>query len=296
MVKGTRSNRSIVPGPQDKCSPVAKSRRANETCLPDPVLRKMSATTRKRGGRRNTSVKNTRANVNSLARELGCKESDGRCMVENSGLSQQEKKRALDTYFRPKMPEAWKKDPDMWLTSDDIAAVMKQYEQAFPEFRFLGVVPIDFSAPDPYLQQNTGQKRCMNTQFCEVNLAEEKQNGRKLLGSVFNLDPHYKGGSHWVALAIDLMRDCVYYFDSYGMAPPPQVARYMRYLTTQNPKLSLQSNGRRFQYSDTECGVYSMYFLIHMIAGAEFKKFCKNPVSDKHMYAFRKILYDATAK
>jgi Ulp1 family protease len=109
------------------------------------------------------------------------------------------------------------------------------------------------------------------------------------------LDPHYKDGSHWVALAIDLKRTCVYYFDSYGMAPPDQVARFMKYLTLQEPKLRLESNGRRFQYSHTECGMYSMYFIIRMIAGASFKKFCKHPISDKWMLEFRKVLFDANA-
>jgi hypothetical protein len=84
-----------------------------------------------------------------------------------------------------------------------------------------------------------------------------------------------------------------YYFDSYGMKPPEQVARYMRYLTLQEPSLVLQSNGRRFQYSDTECGVYSMYFIICMIYRQDFKYFCKHPISDKWMYKFRKILFDA---
>lgn len=54
----------------------------------------------------------------------------------------------------------------------------------------------------------------MNDQFCHVNLAEERAKGRRILGAIFNLDPHYKDGSHWVALAIDLPRNAVYYFDS----------------------------------------------------------------------------------
>jgi hypothetical protein len=291
-----------TPGPV-KCSPVAMTRRGDsQSCLPTETLRKISSSTRKRGGSQMT-MNSTNVNVQELAKELGCAPNDGRCMVERSLLSHKEKKVLLDTFFRPAMPEEWKNDPDVWLTSDDIAAVMKQYEKAYPQFKFLGVVPIDFSAPDPY--QNGGaaqqptklfpEKKCMNDQFCHVDLKAEKAAGRKILGAVFNLDPHYKGGSHWVALAVDLVRDCAYYFDSYGMAPPDQVARFMRYLTLQNPKLKLQSNGRRFQQSDTECGMYSMYFLIRMIAGESFKKFCKKPIADKYMLEFRKVLYDPNA-
>jgi hypothetical protein len=230
----------------------------------------------------------------NLAKELGCKRGDERCIIERSLLSVKEKKALLDSFFRPAMPAEWKGDPDMWLSSDDIMAVMKQYEKAYPEFKFMGVVPIDFSAPDPYAQKQ-GEKKCLNDQFCHVDLAEEKAKGRRILGAVFNLDPHYKDGSHWVALAVDLQKDCAYYFDSYGMAPPEQVARFMRYLTLQNPKLTLQRNGRRFQYSNSECGMYSMYFIIRMIAGESFKKFCKKRIADKYMLDFRKVLFDETA-
>jgi len=260
-----------------------------------------NATSKKRGGSIN-STRNITVKKEALAKNLGCEVTDERCIIEKSHLSYREKKALLQAFFRPKMPEAWKKDPDLWLNSDDIANVMKQYEAAYKEFKFLGVVPIDFSAPNPYRsgtesgsESGSKNQQCMNQQFCTVNLKEERAAGRNLLGAVFNLDPHYKGGSHWVALAIDLRRNCVYYFDSYGMAPPKQVVHYMRYLTIQNPELRLERNGRRFQYSKSECGMYSMYFLIRMIAGENFKKFCKTPIADKEMLKFRKVLFDEKA-
>jgi hypothetical protein len=235
----------------------------------------------------------TRQLQEQIAKELGCAMNDERCILEKSALSVKEKKAILNTYFRPKMPDEWKSDPDAWLSSDDIEIVMKQYEKAYDDFKFIGVVPIDFSAPSPYT--NANEKKCMNDQFCHVDIQQEKKQGRRILGAIFNLDPHYKDGSHWVALAIDLKRNCVYYFDSYGMEPPVQVARFMRYLTLQEPQMRLESNGRRFQYGNSECGMYSMYFIIRMIEGETFKKFCKNPIADKHMLHFRKILFDSNA-
>jgi hypothetical protein len=236
-----------------------------------------------------------RNKTTAVVNKTRCAKNNERCLVENSHLSYRDKKNLLSTYFRPAMPKAWKNDPDMWLNSDDIQNVMRQYEKAYPEFRFLGVVPIDFSAPDPYSRSSSSAEKCMNDQFCHVDIAAERMAGRKILGAIFNLDPHYKGGSHWVSLAIDLKRNKVYYFDSYGIAPPPQVARFMRYLTLQDPHFVLESNGRRFQFSDTECGMYSLYFLIRMIKGANFKKFVRNPIPDKWMLAFRNILFDPDA-
>ena len=279
------------PGPK-VCSPLATTRRNGNSCLPSKVVSRIVSTTlgASVGGDPSSSIVPA-TSVQTLAKRLGCKETNGRCIVERSPLSHKEKKLLLHTYFRPTMPAEWKAKPNMWLSSEDIHNVMEQYEKAYPEFRFLGVVPIDFSAPDPY---KTGPaKQCLNRQFCEVDLAEERAKGRRILGAVFNLDPHYKDGSHWIALAIDLQKNMVYYFDSYGMAPPKQIARFMRYLTLQEPRLKLQSNGRRFQYSDSECGMYSLYFIIRMIAGESFKHFCRNPIRDKWMLEFRNTLFDA---
>jgi len=263
------------------------------TCLPEKVLKKIVKTEK-------LCIRKKKNTRNVLANTLDCNSGNERCLVKKSHLHEKEKKKLLNTYFRPLMPKEWKKKPDMWLNSDDISNVMKQYEIAYKHFKFMGVVPIDFSAPSPYqnitsVGSTSSEKKCMNQQFCTVNLKEERAAGHTLLGAIFNLDPHYMSGSHWVGLAIDLKQNCVYYFDSYGMPPPQQIAHYMRYLTIQEPKLELQSNGRRFQYSNTECGMYSIYFLIRMIQGESFKKFCKTSISDKWMLKFRKVLFDPSA-
>ena len=50
-------------------------------------------------------------------------------------------------------------------------------------------------------------------------------------------------------------------------------------------------NARRFQYGDSECGMFSMYFLICMIHGISFKNFCKDSINDNFMLELRKILF-----
>jgi hypothetical protein len=284
-----KGRRPPNPGPAT-CSPYA-ARRNTKSCLAPNVLASIAKQTLKR--RDGLPTGGSRSLQAEIAKELGCKSDDERCILERSALSAKEKKTLLSTYFRPKMPDEWKSDPDAWLSSDDIIHVMKQYEKAHPDFAFLGVVPIDFSAPNPYMTGS--EKKCMNDQFCHVDLKKEREKGVRILGAIFNLDPHYKDGSHWIALAIDLKRNCVYYFDSYGVEPPKQIARFMRYLTLQEPRLRLESNGRRFQYSNSECGMYSMYFIIRMIEGESFKKFCKNRIDDKYMLDFRKVLFDPNA-
>lgn len=212
-------------------------------------------------------------------------------------LDQAEKGDLARRYLRPPAPAAWSSDPDMWLDSNNIAAVLNQYEDAYPEFEFMGPFPIDFAAPDPY-RGDTGagggaqqQPRCLMNEICEFRVQKAMSNGTKYIGIVYNLDPHFKSGSHWVANFIDLQRHRCYYMDSYGYKPPPQVTKFMRWLTTQDPKMRLEYNSRRLQYKNTECGVYTIYFIIRMLSGDSFQQFSRRRPSDSDMLDLRDWLF-----
>ena len=109
----------------------------------------------------------------------------------------------------------------------------------------------------------------------------------------FNLDPHFKDGSHWVAAFVDLRPAArkVYYFDSYGIEPPQQIAKFMRSLTLQDSALELAYNARRFQFQGSECGMYSLYFIICMLEEENFKTFCHKPVPDGEMLRLRHWIF-----
>jgi len=218
------------------------------------------------------------------------------CMLDKipiSVIDSGEKENLRKTYLRPRYPTEWLKKEDTWLDNFQIAAVMKQYEEAYPWFRFMGALPIDFSAPDPYLADKT-KKQCMHPEICGLSLAKEYEQGKRAIGIIFNLDPHFKGGSHWVGLYIDfhdLKKPVVGYSDSYGFKPPKLIARLMKSLKLQAPAIKLSFNARRFQKSNTECGMYSLYFIICMIQGIPFKQFCKDSVPDAFMYELRKVMF-----
>lgn len=222
-----------------------------------------------------------------------CAPQDEHCLINSSSIPDQEKQMYRKEYLRPKYPAEWLKKEDAWLDNFQIAEVMKQYEVAFPWFRFMGALPIDFSAPDPYLPDKT-KKQCMHPEICSLDLRQEYAKGVRGIGFIFNLDPHFKGGSHWVGLYINinnLDQPVVGYSDSYGFKPPALIARLMKALRLQTPNATLAYNARRFQNSSTECGMYSMYFIICMIAGIPFKQFVKDKVPDRFMLDLRKILF-----
>jgi hypothetical protein len=253
----------------------------------------------------------------------GCNKEDGAAEISythkerdalktSTAISEEEKRSLLKNYFRPEMPAEWFKDPDAWLSSLDIEDVMRQYEVAEPSFKFLGVVPIDFSsaAPGEAAREAKGEaspsiervgsgpgpaeQKCLAEEYCNVDLKAERARGIRTIGCVFNLDPSTKDGSHWVAAAIILKPTsggAILYFDSYGERPPAQVSHFMRALKLQDPALELKYNGRRFQYGGSECGMYSMYFVICMINRVPFAKFVRHTVADKYMLELRKILF-----
>jgi hypothetical protein len=194
-------------------------------------------------------------------------------------------------YIKPLKPMSWCDDPDKWLDNTNIEGVLKQYETAYPWFRSLGVHPIDFSAPSPY----NNNKVCLEPIMCSVSIPAMRRDGIRYAAAVFNLDNHLQSGSHWVGLVVNIHEPAVYYFDSYGIAPPAQVETFMRSLANDEPRLldgrRIGFNGRRFQRGGSECGMYSLYFIICMIHGVNFSKFVKRPVPDKDMIALRNVLF-----
>jgi hypothetical protein len=256
------------------CHPGKKGTRGNR-CLPESVYSDISKKIQKKG---------------SIFEAVGCQQGEEHCLLDKAPLDDTVKKSLRKEYLRPQRPKAWNADPDMWLDNYNIMHVMKQYEEAFPWFSFMGVFPIDFSAPDPY----TKEKKCLHKELCDLNLTHEYNKGKRGIGMIFNLDPHYKGGSHWVGLYINIMnidKPCIDYFDSYAYDTPPLIARLMRSFTLQIKSCKLGRNARRFQYGQSECGMFSMYFIICMIHGIPFKQFCKDSVSDDFMLQLRKILF-----
>lgn len=269
-----------------RCNP-GTTRKTKNKCLPSKIYTEIS---------NKLKIKGTSGHGladEKLFHSIGCQPGEEHCLLDKAPITENIKKELRKQYLRPRRPKAWDSDPDMWLDNYNILHVMKQYEEAYNWFKFLGVFPIDFSAPDPYNREGTNNK-CLYKETCEINLQNEYNKGIRGIGMIFNLDPHFKGGSHWVALYINLnniSKPFVGYFDSYGYKVPPLIARLMRSFKLQINSCQLGYNARRFQYGDSECGMFSMYFIICMLCGIPFKDFCKDSVSDDYMLQLRKILF-----
>ena len=187
-------------------------------------------------------------------------------------------------YFTFK-PKFYKNDinRNIWLNTTDINKVMKQYEKKYSDFYYLGTMPSNF-----YKYIPVNYKTC----FSYINV-----------GIIFNLDTFYKPGSHWTSLYIDNQAHEMFYFDSFGKEPNKHIYKFIslynaafkkssKTSSNNNPyKFKLYINTKQHQKGNSECGVYSIYFLIHKLKNT----FSDNKrITDDHMQDFRKCIYDLT--
>lgn len=188
--------------------------------------------------------------------------------------------------FTPAAPDEWKKKPNEWLTSIDILEVMKQYEKTYKCFEFLGPSPIDYDTHKMYGE-------CVWEELCEFNIGKAIKKGKTKIGIIFNLDKHTQPGSHWVAMFIHTKKKKIYYMDSYGEEIPKGINKFAEKVKKQaiSQKLGnyeLIVSEMRHQYSESECGMYSLYFIIKMLKGMDFRNFVGGRIKDDIMKKLRK--------
>lgn len=210
---------------------------------------------------------------------------DDMCWADQGFVKNLGDKQINDKTFRPKMPESWKKNPNEWLNTTNINNVMRQYEDAYDDFIYLGTVPRDCPMG-------------VSCHISDIDLGKlYKKHGVKKVGMVYNLDLHNQSGSHWVAVYMDLDKGIATYFDSYADKPPKLIFDFMKKCMTQMKEVGVdmkyQMNQRRHQYGGSECGVYSCYFLIKSLEGKSLKQFSARRVADSKMTAMRKHLFVA---
>ena len=184
----------------------------------------------------------------------------------------EEKEDIENNTFRPTGPQG----KFEWLSTFDINKTLEQYENKYPDFKFLGAVPIDFNELNEY-------------PFKNMNFDEFKNSGKKRIGVIFNLDRHDQSGSHWVSLFSDLENGQIYFSDSYGTKPHKNITDFMKrihdYLTN-NKKISnidYRFNRTQHQTGGSECGVYSINFILRLLKGKMFDHITSKRLTDKQV-------------
>tara|TARA_B110000444_G_C18837610_1_gene596956 strand:+ start:1765 stop:2775 length:1011 start_codon:yes stop_codon:yes gene_type:complete len=211
------------------------------------------------------------------------------CWLKKNWIKAKLPKQLQKNTFAPKQPDVWKRKPNEWLTSVDILNVMKQYETTYKSFEFMGPSPIDFDTHKMYGE-------CIWEELCKFKLREQMKRGKNKVGIIFNLDKHHEPGSHWVAMYIDMKKREIYYFDSYADNPPKEIEKLVERIEKESTGIGKKyryiKNKRRHQWSNSECGMYCLHFIITLVKGGNFNKFEKKRVDDKVMKRLRNIYFN----
>lgn len=104
--------------------------------------------------------------------------------------------------------------------------------------------------------------------FGGVFCRDDIPSSRKMKGKWFivNLDTLAGPGTHWVLVYNCRPQSC-YYFDSYGVEPPVEVAKFM----FSTKKKNCEYNDFRLQLlGSTQCGWWCMYIAKLLNSGADF--------------------------
>jgi len=201
----------------------------------------------------------------------------------------------LSRNLRPQRPDEWKKDPNTWLSNEDILKVLHQYDETYPTFHFFEPTPIDF---DSRLNNNS----CVRNDLCQLSVSDHMRRGIADIGIVFNLDKHDENGSHWTSMFIDIPRRDIYYFDSANDLLPKEVEAFVKRITDQTPEPPRfrfhRNDVALHQKSNTECGMYSLFFIINMLLSRSrrtlFRNRFNNPeriIKDKDVEKYRKFFF-----
>jgi hypothetical protein len=99
---------------------------------------------------------------------------------------------------------------------------------------------------------------------------------------------------------VNLRKKKIFFFDSTGDPAPKQVMKLVKRKQDQGLKLDppmkieFDSNeGIEHQYGNTECGIYSIFFLVHMLEDKVTEHYMKTHIlKDEYMEQFRHVYFN----
>ncbi len=291
----------------EKCAPSKKFNKGS--CFSDDALKKIAIKyNEKYSDKININLQREEL-IDVLEDKLKDQCSEQTCWLRLNIVKELDNKDIEENTFRPIGPD----DRYEWLSTNHIDDVLEQYQKLNPKFVFLGTVPYDFEELRPLGLHN-------------LDFADLESKGKTEIGMVINLDEHWQSGSHWVGLYINLDKYQIYYYDSVGSKPGKKVKRFItratKYLYFKKykkelkirdvvKKLKNQSkyknneyinniikggfdiryNKVKHQLDNSECGVYSIYFIERLITGDTFDNISNNIIRDEEINKRREIYF-----
>ncbi|AEQ33438.1 thiol protease [Acanthamoeba polyphaga mimivirus] len=213
--------------------------------------------------------------------ETVCK-NDDICLTQQAFMNEivDEMRDEISEYtFRTNGPNNSKE----WLSTKNIDEIMKQYEKKYPNFKFLGAVPLN----------------CDEISFCSlfnIDFNQYFEQGINYLGIIFNHDRLGEPGSHWVSMFIDINNGKLYFCDSAGKPPIGNIHTIIKkftdfYKRKTGKNIIYKYNNRSYQKDNSECGVYSCNFIIRKLSGESFENIINNPLTFPEINSCRNVYF-----
>jgi hypothetical protein len=287
-----------------KCAPSKKYK--DGSCFTHNALKKIAMNYNLKGSNKININQEKEHLVKELEKRLQDKCNDQVCWLRLDIIKEIDNEDILNNTFRPHGPT---KKYD-WLSTSHINNVVEQYQHVYKDFLFLGAVPHDFEDLEVLGLSN-------------LNFNEIEKDGKTKIGMVINLDNHDQNGSHWVALFTDLAKNQIYFFDSVGKKPSRKIRCFINKITKylykkkynielhlnqiikilrnnhintknihienlKNSNFDIRHNHIQHQFDNSECGVYSINFIIRLVEGESFNSIITNVTKDDEMNQTRK--------
>lgn len=288
------------------CNPVAdKAKIANDTCFTKHVLQSVKQSYNKAHPTSQIQTDDPNQILSEIKTKMPqCKRED--CFLDV--IKDPTIRKKLDKQlFAPDHPAEWNKDSDAWLSNFDINSVLNQYEESHPNFEFIESTPIDFD-------HKISNDKCVRDDLCKFSLKDHIDKNKTKIAIVFNLGKHDESGSHWVSMFIDVDYSLIFYFDSASNPTPKEITTLKDRIIKQGLELDkpisfkYHTNGSfTHQKSNTECGMYSLYFIITMITHTDMHGrklnvkqlldlFKRVRIPDEEVFKFRKKYFNTPDK
>lgn len=180
------------------------------------------------------------------------------------------------------------------LSNYDIDGILKQWEAAYD-----GFFAYNFNMLD-YTQHSFKNGRVTDEPDTLASIDPiELFKKYDCAACIVNSDLYKNPGKHWMAIFVDARGDeaSAEFFNSSGNAPRPEWISYLDRAAAaieavKKKKCRIINNQLVQQYSRTECGVYSLFYIWARLNNLPQEYFDKNQVYDLMMFEFRAHLFE----
>lgn len=263
------------------------------TCSSKPLVNLMSKFINEKGDD-NTVVEKIEKVLKCDSESCVLVNPDFNKFVENETGSNNIIKYELHKNFKTKGP----RDNTNLLSNYNIDDTLVRWAREFKDFYPCPFSMIDF-------------KTVVND-FCTINLADVisgkasyvdpidgvQKGPFKTYGCVLNTDVSTGRGKHWVCVFVDCRSNLwtVEYFNSSGNPPHADVREWMEVqrsnlLKIHNNVETITVTNIVHQKSNTECGMYVLYYIRSRLDGISYKHFLTKRIEDADVTKFRKHVF-----